>query len=565
MIRSLPSSIVAVLAALGAISVASAGAPSALSEPPKRPNIVVLMTDDQTVDDLRMMPNVNRLLGDRGTTFDNSFVSFSLCCPSRATFLTGQYAHNHNVLGNEPPSGGFARLDGSNTLPVWLQHAGYATIHLGKYLNGYGLRDPREIPPGWLEWHATVDPTTYDYFGYRLNENGKLVRYGNDAASYKTDVFARKAVNIVRRRAAADAPFFLWVAFVAPHSGGPTDTQERFMAVPAPRDDHTFAHAPLPMSPAFNEADVSDKPLAIRRRRLLSEADISVITERYRRRIESLVAVDEAVRRIVGALDESGTLDNTLIIFTSDNGFLQGEHRIPLGKVDVYDPSTRVPLIVRGPGVPAGVHLRQAVANIDLAPTIVDAADAKGGLPMDGRSLWPLFSDHALFWGRDILHEAPGLDRHSLQFTAIRTPGWLYVEYLTGEKELYDLARDPDELVNLDRDPVYAGTRNELAGRLALLRDCAGATCRAGPAIALKAQVIGSCPDAHAALVVDGIDERSVSRARFLVNGRHTATAAERPYAADVPLRANPARVRVHLTLADGRELTRDRVVPGCR
>ena len=337
------------------------------------------------------------------------------------------------------------------------------------------------------------------------------------------------------------------------------------MAVPAPRDAHTFAHAPLPKSPAFNEVDVSDKPLAVRRRRLLTEADIQVITERYRRRIESLVAVDEAVRRIVAALDESGELDNTLIIFTSDNGFLQGEHRIPLGKVDVYDPSTRVPLIVRGPGVPAGVHLRQPVANIDLAPTIVDAADAEPGLPMDGRSLWPLFADRGLFWGRDILHEAPGLDRHTLQYTAIRTPGWVYVEYLTGEKELYDLARDPDELVNLDRDPVYAGIRNELAGRLALLRDCAGATCRAGPAIALKAQVIGSCPDAHAVLIVDGIDERSVSRARFLVNGRHIATAAERPYATDVPLGTKPSHARVHLTLADGRELTRDRIVSGCR
>ena len=157
------------------------------------------------------------------------------------------------------------------------------------------------------------------------------------------------------------------------------------------------------------------------------------------------------------------------------------------------------------------------------------------------------------------------LNRHALQFTAIRTPGWLYVEYLTGEKELYDLEHDPDELVNLDKDPVWAGLRNELAGRLALLRDCAGATCKAGPAISLNTQVIGSCPDAHAALTVDGIDERSVSRARFMVNGRHVATAAERPYATDVPLGVKPGRVRVHLTLADGRELTRDRIVPGCR
>jgi N-acetylglucosamine-6-sulfatase len=555
---------VAVLGIALGLSAASAGAPVAHSAPVQRPNVIVIMTDDQTVESLRVMPNVRRLIGNRGVTFDNSFVSFSLCCPSRATFLTGEYAHNHHVLSNTPPSGGFTALDGRNTMPVWLQHAGYATIHLGKYLNGYGVGNRREIPPGWSEWHATIDPSTYDYFGYWLNEDGRLVHYGQSARAYKTDVLTREAVDIVRRRAAAQKPFFLWASYIAPHSGGPTDTNERFMAVPAPRDRRTFSHAQLPRTAAFNEADVSDKPLFIRRRRILTSDDIRVMTERYRRRLESLVAVDEGVRRIVRALAESGELDNTLIVFTSDNGFLEGQHRIPLGKVDVYDPSTRVPLLMRGPGIPAGLHLRQPVANIDLAPTILDSAEAEAGLPMDGRSLWPLIEDAGIFWGRDILHEGPGFDQATMQFRAIRTPGFLYVEYASGEKELYDLERDPDELTNLAGDPAYAAQRDALSGRLGLLRDCVGLDCKRGPAIALTVDVTGTCPDAHAVVGIGGVDAFAVKRATFRVNGRRVASAGEGPFTADVPLSPRNGRLRVHLTLTDGRELTRDRTLPSC-
>src|ERR687888_1618547 len=168
-----------------------------------RPNILVLETDDQTLEEMEVLPNVKRLIGDEGVTFDNNFDSFSLCCPSRASFLTGQYSHNNGVRGNALPQGGFEKLDGTNTLAVWLQQGGYYTVHLGKYLNGYGRRNPLEIPPGWSEWHGSVDPSTYRYYGYTLNENGILVTYGNDAGSYQTDVYAAKAIDLIKRRAAA--------------------------------------------------------------------------------------------------------------------------------------------------------------------------------------------------------------------------------------------------------------------------------------------------------------------------------------------------------------------------
>ena len=244
-----------VLAAL-VLALGRDAASSAPAQTAAKPNIVLIETDDQTVESMRVLTRVQALIGTEGATFDNSFASFALCCPSRATTLTGQYAHNHGVLGNAPPDGGYTKLDGANTLPVWLQRAGYYTAHLGKYLNGYGRENPREIPPGWSEWRGSVDPSTYRFNGYTLNENGTLTTY----ARYQTDLYAEKAVEIVTRRAREAQPFFLWVAFLAPHSGAPRDTDDpRNLATARPADRHRnrFANEPLPTPPSFNEADVS--------------------------------------------------------------------------------------------------------------------------------------------------------------------------------------------------------------------------------------------------------------------------------------------------------------------
>ena len=230
--------------------------------------------------------------------------------------------------------------------------------------------------------------------------------------------------------------------------------------------------------PSFNEANVSDKPVGIRNRPLLGPQRIRQIRESYQQRLESLLAVDEAVARLVEALRRARDLDDTLIIFTSDNGFFHGEHRVPTGKLLPYEPSIRVPLIMRGPGIPAGRRVHQRVANIDLAPTIVDAAGATPGRIMDGRSLLPVIAQPNVSLRRDLLIErGPGVGT----FTAVRAPNYFYAEYGNGEQELYDLARDPYQLRSRHTDPAYAAIRESLAERLAHLRACSGLACRARP------------------------------------------------------------------------------------
>jgi arylsulfatase A-like enzyme len=552
--------IVGVLALLALECVAPAlGARVAVAAP--RPNIVVIMTDDQTIESMRVMSNVNRLLAAKGTTFDTSLVSFPLCCPSRATFLTGQYSHNTGVVGNNLQNG-LANLDETNTLPVWLQRAGYSTILVGKYLNGYSALEPRTIPPGWTEWYAALQLTYYDY---RLNENGKVVKYGRSPADYLTDVLTNRAVDVIHRRAGHGKPFFLWLTYFAPHYGGPREPGDPpgvKTAVPAPRDKGVFADEPLPMPPSFDEADVSDKPAAIQNRPLLSPTDVDGITAAYRQRLESLLAVDDGVGRIVAALRARHALGNTLIVFTSDNGWLQGEHRIGDQKLYLYEPAVRVPLVMRGPGVPHDTHLGQPVANVDLAPTIADVAHATPGLVTDGRSLLPLFSDTGLEWGRDILLErGPGGGPQGTRlYTALRTESMVYAEYSTGEHELYDLSRDPDELQSLQADPAYTSIQAKLAARLALLRNCAGPGCELAPALELDPAYEGDCVRT---VSVGGGDAGSVDAVDFLEDGRPVGHVDDAPFQQTFA-GAPGSKVRALVLLDDGRRLTLDLAVRVC-
>jgi N-acetylglucosamine-6-sulfatase len=560
------------LAGIAAAQSVSAGARSVQQR--VRPNVVVIMTDDQTVESLRVMGNVKTLLADQGTTFDNSFATFSLCCPSRATFLTGQYAHNHGVMGNAPPDGGYAKLDSSNTLPVWLQRAGYHTVHIGKYLNGYPGSNRTHVPPGWTEWYGSIDPSTYQFYNYTLNENGRLVSYGSDPGSYQGDVYSRKAVDAVRRLAPAPAPFFLSVAFLAPHSGGPreSDDPRNFATpVPAPRHRNRFASEPFPQTASFNEADVSDKPAGIRSRPLLNAQQIANVTENYRQRLESLLAVDEAVGAVVAALRETGELDQTLIVFTADNGFFHGEHRVASGKVLLYEPSIRVPLILSGPGVPRAQRVPELAANIDLAPTIVDATGARPLRVLDGRSLLPLAQDAARRTGRDILIErGPGGNNQQI-FTALRTTRYLYAEYSNGDRELYDLVGDPDQLTSRHADPAYQALRTVLAERLARLRICTGAACRSAPRIGVTVAYRFSkrdrCTGSRVRALVAGLDAASVQYVDFLIRGRRAARDRAAPFrVVFAGRRFKIARVlRVRAVLNDWRILTLDRAVRRCR
>jgi N-acetylglucosamine-6-sulfatase len=467
-----------------------------------RPNVVVLMTDDQTVADLDAMPRTRAVLARRGVSFDRSYVSYPVCCPSRATYLSGQYAHNHGVLGLYPPTGGYGRFDHSNALPVWLERAGYATAHIGKYMNGYRMVVGARQPPGWTEWYGAIDGSTYLMWGYTLDENGVARTYGTpldeDPRLYQTDVYRDKAVDFIERRAPSKRPFFLSVAFLAPHHENAAVRKLTGRLVrPAPRHAGAFADAPLPTPPGFAERDRSDKPRLLRRRPQITAAGIDRIAEHFRDRRASLLAVDEAVEAIVAALRRTGELDDTYVVLTSDNGYMQGEHGVPSGKMLPYEPSTRVPLIARGPGIPAGAVSHALVGNVDLAPTIVRLAGARPGRSFDGRSLLPFAHDPRRRSRRVLLHETGGRRfvrrrdqdaagvpavRRVLSYRAVRTQRWLYVEYQDGERELYDLERDPYELRSIHADPGARMILHVLRATLRRLAHCRGPTCRTASA-----------------------------------------------------------------------------------
>ncbi|MBL8062912.1 MAG: sulfatase, partial [Anaerolineales bacterium] len=292
-----------------------------------RPNIIFIIADDMEVSALEFMPQTTELLGSRGAMFTRFYVNNSLCCPSRATILRGQYMHNTNITGNKLPTGGFDKfralgLEG-NSFPVWLQQAGYSTALFGKYLNEYpGSAEPTYIPPGWTEWYSPVAGNPYRNFNYALNENGTFVQYGESAEDYATDVISRKAQDFIAQNVEAGIPFFAFVSVFAPHTP----------SAPAPRHEGLYHDLALPQPPSFDEDDISDKSQSFNELDHLSEKEIRKMEDLYRKRAESLLAVDELVSAIVKQVEELGQGDNTYIIFTSDNGYHMGQHRLVQGK-----------------------------------------------------------------------------------------------------------------------------------------------------------------------------------------------------------------------------------------
>jgi len=354
-----------------------------------------------------------------------------------------------------------------------LSRAGYRTAYVGKYLNGYGKPETglREVPRGWDRWYVPVNETVTRMYDYTLNENGSLRHYGSGARNYQTDVLADKTVRFIEQSAQQRNPFFVTLASLVPHKERANDRKRIDPNPrPAPRHRGRFEDAPLPKPPSFNERDVSDKPSFVRSKHLLSAKGIRGLEETNQARLGSLLAVDDAVNRIVRTLKREDELRNTLIAFTSDNGYLLGVHRLR-AKEFLYEESVRVPLVMRGPGIPNGVRRSQLAGNIDLAPTILDATGVQPLRTMDGLSLLPLARNPGAGGGRDLLFE-------NEQSTAIRTRRYMYAEHEGGERELYDLKTDPYQLRSRHRDPAYAAVQTGLAARLAELRDCAGAGCR---------------------------------------------------------------------------------------
>ena len=447
-----------------------------VQSPTDRPNIIFVLTDDLDYASAQKMPEVRSQLIEQGTSFENAFVSFPTCCPSRATILTGLYAHNHGVKGNSPPQGGFRtfRSEGleESTIAVRLQEAGYQTAYFGKYLNGYADGDPSHIPTGWDEWYGKLDEQKL--YDYRINENGKRVSYGSEADDFYTDVLSSQATDFVGRAASDFRPFFMYVAPTAPHEP----------ATPARRHQGAFSDEESPLPPSLNEENVSDKPSWIRGIDRLSNEQVSQIDRVYQQRLSSMLAVDEMFASLVQELKKAGKLDNTFIFFTSDNGIHGGEHRIAVGKRTPYEESAHVPLFIRGPGVPAASKVERLTLNTDFAPTFAGLAGVE--FPGDGHSLAPLLSgdEGTSSWRTAILLEAfaneeaeEGLQANLPDYQAVRTESHKYVEYENGEKELYDLQADPYELDNLyeSADPSLI---EGLKATLDALRNCSEEGCQ---------------------------------------------------------------------------------------
>jgi arylsulfatase A-like enzyme len=495
------------LAALAALAMA----PWAMAA--TKPNIVVIQADDQTASQFtpRVMPNTTKLLADHGTTFGEYIVTTALCCPSRASLLTGQYAHNHGVFNNDRAGGGYGALvDKGNVLPVWLQRAGYNTIHVGKFLNNYAsaVSDPAEVAPGWDEWQSMISGEGR-YYDYNLSDNGRIVHKGMANDDYVTRVITHKAVQAISQYAPARQPFYIQIDHRAPHIArmshrGRCGTLRN--AEPDPRDMDEFRNARLPTSRSFNEGDMSDKPAFLRQLPRLSYLDRHRITEHWRCALATLVGLDRSVESVFDAVKRAGEIRHTVFIYISDNGQFYGEHRLQVGKVFPYEEALDEPLVIRLPpryrdGLPRVAVSRKAVANIDLAPTILDLAGGRpcppagGCRTMDGRSLMPLLTGTG-HWPdqRALLTEfrdpTPGL-HSTCDFAGVRTTRQIYVEHYsvmnrstgsceaTLQVERYDLQNDPHELQNICHGglPTSCPATAAQAGierRLQSLRRCAG-------------------------------------------------------------------------------------------
>jgi arylsulfatase A-like enzyme len=559
---------VALLALLLDTRAQAAEVPKAGASAKARPSFVVVQTDDETLDQLyasitpaggvpvQAMPYTLSDIAEKGVTFDRYYDSYPLCTPSRVSLLTGRYSHNNGVKGNVQPNGGYTGFRGraadTHNLATWLQGSGYRTIHVGKFLNGYG--DPpydngSDVPPGWNAWHTVLSSDTDHYFyGYTLNDNGSIDGPFGDSGSwetreygerddvgcptaptngqpclYQTDVFNRIACEELLGTS-PEQPFYMQVDYTAPHG----DFRRPAGPEPAPRHYGTFAGAPYPhsRSQGFNEGNVNDKPRFIREAPFISPTEIHTYRVYYQKGLEALRSLDEGVHAIVQTLGAMHRLRNTYIIFTSDNGFFYGEHRLTGGKFLAYEPSTHLPLLIRGPGIKPGTSTGELASVVDIAPTVLELAEATPDKSIDGRSLVPFMKDPELRTRRALLYESfvqtSDVEQHGgapeynpatgatasaagsggrakllrpsgaagggpsasasivappKDYEGIRLGPYKYIEWPDGEKELYDINKDPYELNNIVRDPNLFPIRAFLHAQLIRMETCVGRHC----------------------------------------------------------------------------------------
>ena len=465
-----------VAASLGAVDPAPAAPPSSTAAV-QPPNIILITTDDQRLSDLSVMPQTRRLLGQAGIRFTSGLSPHPVCCPARAEILTGQYAQNNGVRSTGGINGGFPALRSPhNTIGPWLQDAGYRTGLVGKFLLKYSWgRDGAQ--PGWDWWDPTI-VGVHAYTSFTQANNGEPVAVTD---GYITDYVDGRVRDLVDAWAPGDRPFFIWESFVAPHEAIlPGDSRLSRPPIPAPEYAGTRAGIPnIALSaPSFNEADVSDKPGRIQRRPLYGQAGIDRLQAVFEGRQEALQSVDDAVAGLVQHLDDLGELDNTLIIFTSDNGFLLGEHRY-LGKLFGYEEALRVPLLMRGPGIAPRQVSDRVVTTTDIAPTILEAAGATPGRRVAGRSVLDAGSADTYAADQAVLIQAGNKNRARVGqpgwwFRGVRIGRYTYTRWYDGFEELYDRKRDPSQLTNIADEPAFLPVLLTLRQTTSTLQWCRG-------------------------------------------------------------------------------------------
>jgi arylsulfatase A-like enzyme len=431
---------------------------------PSKPNVVLIMTDDQPTHTIEYMPNLNQELVDNGVNFTQGYVTTPLCCPSRASILTGQYTHSHGVTSNRPPNGSALAFDDLDTIAVRMQQAGYVTSHIGKYLNSYDLLEPPGyIPPGWDDWNVFYhkDEKRSYYYDYSLAENNEFVTYGKAESDYSTDVLTQKAVDFIQ--AARKRQFFLVLSYNAPHQTYQFAERHRDMFR---TDDQVIPHRP----PNFAQTDLSGKPEWLR---MMDPVDVPYVDNVHQRLLRTLMAVDDGIGEIVATLEQIDQRENTLIIFISDNGLALGEHRMTIGKVCPYEACLSIPFVVSYPAIIDEPRVdNRPVLNIDLAPTILDIAGLEIPASVDGLSMAPILGDPGATWRDSFLFEhlqaddEDGLVAHIPTYEGIRTLQWKYIQYETGETELYDMQADPYEMQNLAESHQYSNLISELVESL---------------------------------------------------------------------------------------------------
>ncbi|GAB3248216.1 sulfatase family protein [Kineosporia babensis] len=458
------------------VSSVEATGPVAAAE---KPNIVFVLTDDLATNLVEYMPTV-KAMQEEGASFENYYVSNSLCCPSRSTIFTGMYPHNTEVMTNTAATGGGyymfkgRQLD-QNTFATDLQKVGYRTAMMGKYMNEYQAGTPKNPgtnnPVGWDEW--ALAGSGYAGFNYQLNQNGEVKRYGDAPEDYMTDVMSARGQDFIKRAAADGQPFMLELAPFTPHKP----------YIPAPRHENLYNDLKAPRTASYGKQN-KNAPTWLASQKL-TKSRIAKMDEQYRQRVRTVLSIDEMVADIRAQLRASGVEDNTYIVFSSDNGYHMGEHSLISGKMTAFRTDVQVPLIVVGPEVPAGAKVEDMASNIDLRSTFGDLAGAAVPTTVDGTSLAPLWSGGSLD-RKYVLVEHKGMDVDKMDpdtgifrspippdYAAIRTTEWLYIKYNNGQREYYDLLKDPLELNNI-AGRVSKTRIRQLDTKLRQIRECSG-------------------------------------------------------------------------------------------